>query len=321
MLPYTRHSMPEEEKARGRAKTVLLALGLDDPRQLECVMVLMDDMTPSPFTALASAGLKFSSGATTRQIFDEISLRLRLRSIDREMRDYIQLPLREVGILRKGYADSTSGSVILDRWVPKSSSNVYVVDPDFRGMLELKSDTESSEALDAWIRNRDERVARIHSAEARSASGDVTRLVPATLEMYCPWYLPDYEVVFVDDSDGQRIAAKWREGVDRLGLPLDLESRWPDIVLNMPGTNRCWIVDCVETDGEVDPVRRKEIAEHFAERSLVLDGFTTVYRTMRRFTERQQVMDNIAPYTFVWVMETGGAQWLRLPPPEGEEES
>lgn len=310
--------MSSESVLRQRVAAILTQLGLMKPTILECVMVLLDDRTPSPFPALAKAGHPFSSGGRTRHILDAIAGRLGSGKIDREMRDYIQLPLREVGILRKGYADGGAASVVMDKWVPKSASNVYLVDPDFRAMIELESEAKFERASRKWLAGRDERLARIRSAEARQAAADTDRLVPGTLEMYCPWYLPDFEVVFVDDADGTRIDPQWQGEVDRLNIPLDLESRWPDIILNIPATNRCWIVDCVENDGEVDPVRRQEMIQHFEDRGLAIDGFTTVYRTMRRFADRQALMDNIAPQTHVWVMEIGGGQWLKLPPPPAQ---
>jgi hypothetical protein len=46
-------------------------------------------------------------------------------------------------------------------------------------------------------------------------------------------------------------------------------------------------------------VRHQEILEAFESRGLTIDGFTTVYRTARRFAERQSQVDNIAPDTYI----------------------
>jgi hypothetical protein len=51
--------------------------------------------------------------------------------------------------------------------------------------------------------------------------------------------------------------------------------------------------------------------EAFRGRDLVIDGFTTVYRHIRRFAERQSQVDNIASGTRVWIAELGGAQFLK----------
>ena len=76
-------------------------------------------------------------------------------------------------------------------------------------------------------------------------------------------------------------------------------------------TGRFWIVDCVDSDGEIDPVRKAEITTAFEAHGHVIDGFTTVYRTVERFAQRQRSEDNIAVDTPVWVMEIGGAHWLK----------
>jgi hypothetical protein len=302
---------------RGRIEHILGRLGLLTPDKVETILALLDNETPSGFRRLAKRGLPFAAGARTRQILDYIKPKLPKRRgkgrLDRELRDDILLPLRGVGILIKGLADTKAGKVIVGLWKPKSSNNVYVLNPDFLKLL-AHEEEEFPDSVRAWETTTDERKRRIASAEAAAlAANEDHRLVSIALSTYCPRFLPRYEVVFVDDDDGERIAAKWKEPVERLGLPLDLASRWPDIVLNLRGTNRCWIVDCVETDGEVDAVRREEILEDFRSRELVVDGFTTVYRAAKRFAERQSKVDNIAPGTYVWIAELGGAQFRKEP--------
>lgn len=83
-------------------------------------MALLDADAPSPFEALARAGLRFNSGAGTQQIFRAIAPKLGKESIDREARDQIMLPLREVGVLGSGYANTRTGSVEPNYWKPKS---------------------------------------------------------------------------------------------------------------------------------------------------------------------------------------------------------
>jgi len=301
----------DTQLARHRVQAILEKLGLFTADRLETVLALLDDETPSDFPRLAAQGLPFASGATTRQILDYIAPRLGKRRMDRELRDAIMLPLREVGILITGYADTQSGKVIPHFWKPKSPRNVYVLNPEFERLLH-RHEAEFEGALRAWEEATDERKTRIASAEAASlAAGKDDRLVSIALRLYCPRFLPGYDVVFVDDADGQRIAPEWENHVTRLRLPLDLASRWPDIVLNPPGTSRCWIVDCVETDGEIDPVRRQEMLESFGDRGLSIDGFTTVYRTARRFAQRQSQTDNLAPDTYLWIAELGGAQFCK----------
>lgn len=297
---------------RTRAHFILDRLGLATPERVETILALLDQETPSPFEALAERGLRFGSGAGTRQILDYIAPRLGKTRMDRELRDYIMLPLREVGILGKGWADSKRGEIVPDYWKSKSPNNVYRLTDEFADLITLSDHHEFEAALEAWESETEERTTRMLSAEAAAlAERDDQRLVNITVDLYCPHFLPEYEIVFIDDRDGARIGPEYAETVDRLNLPLDLSSRWPDIILNVSETHHCWIVDCVETDGEVDATRRAEMEESFESRGLSVDGFTTVYRTVRRFAERQSQMDNIAIHTYVWIAETGGAQYLK----------
>lgn len=305
--------MPPAHKLRKRVTSILRRLGLLSAERLEAVLALLDDKTPSGFSALARAGLPFSSGARTRQILSYIAPRLGKRvRMDRELRDSIMLPLREVGILIKGLALSAEGRVIPNEWKPKSPNNLYLLAPDFRTLLQV-GDKDFSRAVSEWEEQAAARLLRIASSEAAAAAaGKKERLVPITLARYCPRFLPEYRVVFVDDADGRRIADEWVPFVKALDLPLNLASRWPDIILNLPSTRSCWVIDCVETDGEIDTVRKAEMLEAFRAKGLDITGFTTVYRLARRFAQRQSKVDNLAPGTYVWIAELGGAQFKKL---------
>lgn len=152
---------------------------------------------------------------------------------------------------------------------------------------------------------------RLAAAEgAAAAAHEAERLVPLTIDTYCTTALAGYEVVFIDDADA-RDGTEWSESVRIHDLPLDLSSRWPDIVLRNPSTGGFWIVDCVESDGEVDAVRKAEIDAAFEGRGHTIEGYTTAYRTVTCFAQRQRTMDNVALDTYVWVMEIGGAHWLK----------
>ncbi|MGH9153733.1 MAG: BsuBI/PstI family type II restriction endonuclease [Acidimicrobiales bacterium] len=243
---------------RQRVRAALDRLGLLTAEREECVLALLDATEVSPFGPLADAGLRFNSGASTQQIFRVISPRLGKESIDREARDQIMLPLREVGVLGIAYADTENRVVERNYWKPKSPNNVYVVTDDFEAVLAVGDDAFEDQ-LGEWIASSDQRLARMATAEAAAAAAhEDARLVPLTIEHYCPAALADYEVVFTDDADARDNTA-WSENIERFQLPLNLSSRWPDIILRNPATGRFWIVDCVDSDGEVDAVRKAEI--------------------------------------------------------------
>lgn len=297
---------------RQRVQAALDRLGLHTAERAECVLALLDASEPSPFGQLADAGLRFSAGASTQQIFRAIAPRLGKESIDREARDQIMLPLREVGVLGIAYADTESRAVEPNYWKPKSPNNVYVVTDDFQALLAVGDDAFDDQ-LGEWVASNDQRMVRMATAEAAAAAAhEDARLVPLTIEHYCPVALPAYEVVFTDDADARDDTA-WSGNIERFELPLDLSSRWPDIILRDPASGHFWIVDCVDSDGEIDTVRRAEIESAFEARGHSIDGYTTVYRTVARFAQRQRTHDNIALDTHVWIMEIGGAHWLKKP--------
>lgn len=296
--------------SRQRVRAALTRVGLLTAEREECVLALLDDEAPSPFTQLAEAGVPFSAGAGTQQIFGVIAPRLGKDRIDREARDQVMLPLREIGVLGIAYADTEAGAVEPNYWKPKSPHNVYVVTDGFRALLSITG-ADFAGALEEWVQSGDQRLVRMATAEAAAAAAhDGARLVPLTVEHYCPAALASYEVVFTDDEDA-RDATQWANNMRTHDLPLDLSTRWPDIILRNADTGRFWIIDCVDSDGEVDAVRKAEITFAFAERGHEIDGFTTVYRTVGRFAQRQRVEDNVAVGTYVWIMELGGAHWLK----------
>lgn len=236
---------------------------------------------------------------------------------DREDRDKVQLPLREFGLVGKGLFDPKTRKVIPDLWKGNSNYCLYRLVPESIKLLITATDEEFETEVDAWLADTPNRVTRIADAEAAAAAATTkTRLVPLTINLYCTKFLPDYEVAFVDDdAGGDRIPEQYKDKVRELDIPLHGESRWPDIVLHNRSSNSFWIVDCVESDGEVDYVRRDEIIESFMANKLRIDGFTTAYRTLEKFKSRQKSNNNIADNTYVWIMEIGGSQFQKLPAP------
>jgi len=189
----------DKDTARERIKQILERLGLLTAGRGETILALLDDETPSDFRALADKGLSFASGARTRQILNYIAARLgKDGKMDRELRDDIMLPLREVGILLKGYADTKAGRVTLHFWKPKSPNNVYVLNPEFRALLEA-SDVGFTDALSSWERATPERRHRVTSAEAAAFAQNLSDLHPVD-DFPRPILKKDYIAIFGQDQ-------------------------------------------------------------------------------------------------------------------------
>ncbi|MBG6069180.1 BsuBI/PstI family type II restriction endonuclease [Micromonospora ureilytica] len=305
------------EKQR-RVQYLLDALGQHSPRREAAILALADDEAPSPISVMARLGFKFSDGAPNKKLLDEVARRTGLPTIDRESRDSVQLPLRELGIIIKATAEPKEARFIPYYWKPKSNHCVYRLDEEFKSLLECSA-SEFKPRAEIWLSDTESRKARMRTAESAAwAAHEGGRLVPATIALYCATFLPGYTPVYVDDKDGDRIDAIYQDAITRLGIPLNLAGRWPDILLHNPESNVFWVVDCVESDGEVDYVRRDEMETSFEEAGLTIAGFTTAYRTLAKFAQRQRKHDNIADNTFVWVMEVGGSHWQKQLPSRTE---
>jgi BsuBI/PstI restriction endonuclease domain len=115
-----------------------------------------------------------------------------------------------------------------------------------------------------------------------------------------------FELVFVDETDGERIAAKWEKPLDKLGLMPDINSLWPDAILVRRRPKRLWFVDAVKTDGEIDEIRAQALRDWAKARGFQVAGMTTAYETWRDVARRQGKHKNLALGTTLWVAEDGG---------------
>jgi len=118
--------------------------------------------------------------------------------------------------------------------------------------------------------------------------------------------LSDYELVFIDDADEERIKDEWKSKLAPRGLLPDLDSLWPDAILVRDSDRSLWFVDAVTTDGEIDETRRGELEEWASARGYRVAGYTTAYETWRRTAARQTRMKNLAVSTNLWIAEDGG---------------
>lgn len=296
---------------RDRVRAVLERTGRHTPEREIAIMALLDDETPNPLPRMADLGFLWSAGSPNQRLLRRIEEELGRARIDREGRDSVLAPLRELNILGIGTADPDNNRVISDYWVPKSNYCLYRVRDDFRALIIDTPNDEFEAALGRWLAESEQRRERVLAAETRALAENAgERLVPLTIETYCAAALPDYEVVYVDDAD-LRDTNEWAPNIERYDLPLNLATRWPDIVLRHRDTGAFWFVDCVENDGEVDVLRRDEIVQAFTARGHTVDGFTTAYRTLTKFAQRQRAENNLAAGTYVWIMEIGGAHFLK----------
>ncbi len=295
-----------------RVRDVLGRLGIENEHCARAVIALLDE-GPSQYGAVLRAlpKTRFRDGASIRHIADHIGKKQlkRQRGLDREGRDYWVAPLVSLGAVeRVHWLKQDGGYARVDGHpVPKSSNNCYRISDDFERVLRTEP-AAMERQLDRWIAGSKHRERAAVGAQAASVAGEGSHaaLIRSAVEVFAPHGLPGYEVIFVDDSDGTRVAPVWRGAMDRAGISLELGDRWPDVILWNRRDDVFWLIDAVTSDGELDEQRVADICESLARHGKKAAGFTTVYPDWRTAAARQHRVKNLAVGTSVWIAEDGG---------------
>lgn len=298
--------MPESLQGvtKERIRSVLQYLDLGANSELvDCVFALLDDETDSWFPK-APAGAKIMDGASTAHLACHIGIRQRGNGkLDREGRDYWIKPLRELGGFEAVTLDE--GKFLPGHVKAKSPNSCYRLNEGLKAILKASEDTWRKMLAD-WAREdvaRERRAFQAQMAEtARSLidSGHA-HLIKASVESYVPRFLPGYELLYIDDADGDRISENERALMAAAGVELTLEDPMPDVLLWNPKTDHLWIIEAVTSDGEVDAhkvAQMQRLAERCGKSGV---GFTTTYRTWKEAAARQGRHQNIAYDTFFWI--------------------
>ena len=112
-------------------------------------------------------------------------------------------------------------------------------------------------------------------------------LITAAAQVYVPNFLPGFEVLYIDATDGQRVTPEQEQALKKAGITIQLGDSMPDILLWNQKTDKLWVVEAVTSDGEVDLHKVQgltSLAERLGKKGV---GFTTAYMTWRDATNRQ----------------------------------
>lgn len=307
------HAVPDEHQgvSKDKIRSVLAHLDLHGNNDLvDAVFALLDNDTPSWFSK-APRGSTISSGASTAHLACHIGILQRgAGKLDREGRDYWIKPLRDLGGIE---AVTLEGSEFVPGHTKaKSPNSSYRLEEAFREIL-TAPDGEWQRRLEEWsaAEAARERLAfQARMAEAARAAADTghAALINDCVEHYATRFLEGYEVLYVDDSDGDRISAEERAKMEAAGAVLTLADPMPDVLLWHPETDWLWVIEAVTSDGEVDAHKVKGM-QAFAQRCGKAGvGFTTAYRTWREAAARQGAQRNIAVETYIWIREDPAKQ-------------
>jgi len=290
--------------SKDRIRQVLTYLHLGTNADLvDGVFALLDDETDSWF-AKPPQGAKITDGATTAHLACHIGILQRGNGkLDREGRDYWIKPLRELGGIEA--ITLQDGEFIAGHVKAKSPNSSYRLNESFKALLKAPED-QWRPMLEEWSREDVARERRAFQAEMAEAARKLVdsghaQLIRASVDHYAARFLPNYRLLYIDDSDGDRVSDKERAKMQEAGVELTLEDAMPDVLMWNPETDHLWVIEAVTSDGEVDMHKveqMKRLAERCGKSGV---GFTTTYRTWKEAASRQGAHTNIAVDTFIWI--------------------
>lgn len=298
---------------QARIAQVLSVLGLETRDCVDAVFALLDDVHDSWFSP-PPAGAKFRDGASVGQIACHVGILQRSGTkLDREGRDYWIKPLRNIGAIEPIFLDPASRTFLPGHPTPKSPNSAYRLSAEFLAILQA-TDERRSDLLAAWI-NADvlrERLA-FQASQAQGTRGTVggshADLIRACVEHYAPRFLSGFDVLYVDDSDGDRISDEERDNLREAGLELRLGDAMPDVLLYNRELRELWVIEAVISSGEVDHHKVEQLRA-FADRHAKAGiGFTTAFPSWRAAVSRARALENIPPATYIWIREDGSKHY------------
>ncbi len=118
------------------------------------------------------------------------------------------------------------------------------------------------------------------------------------------------QVLYIDDGDGNRVSDQAACKLAEVGLELRLDDAMPDILLMDRAKSAFWVIEAVTSDGEVDLHKVVQVTKliHRGSPNAVV-GFTTAYRTWKDAAARQARFKNLAPGSFLWILEDPSKQF------------
>jgi hypothetical protein len=307
--------MPDELQgiSKSRIKAVLSALSLGSNADLiDCVYALLDDQIPSLFANPPEAAT-FSTGASTAHLACHIGILQRGGGkLDREGRDYWIKPLRDLGGIEAVTLEK--GEFVAGHTKAKSPNSSYRLEGAFVEILRAP-EGQWKGMLSKWAakdaaRERLSFQAKMATAARAATDTGHASLINDCVEHYVTRFLTGFEVLYVDDSDGDRISNDERAAMEKAGAVLTLADPMPDVLLWHPETDQLWVIEAVTSDGEVDAHKVAGMTR-FAERCGKAGvGFTTAYRTWKEAAARQGAHRNLAIGSRVWIRDDPAKQLL-----------
>lgn len=301
-----------------RVSAVLREIDRYSDDQRDAVFALLDNIDDSFYRLQYKsfpAGIKFCEGATVAHVGCHFGILQRGEGkSDREGRDYWLKPLWEIGAIEKVFFDKASGRFIAGHPVAKSPFTAYRLAGDFKMILRAP-DKKWRSMLARWIkgeqiRQRLELQAQLAEISRQRVDTKHSDLIRASCEHYVPRFLPGYEVLYIDEADGDRIGEPDLKKLYQAGINIGLDDSMPDVLLWNPETDRLWVIEAVTSDGEVDHHKVSNLTKLASRSGKAGIDFTTTYQTWAAAARRQGRYKNIAPNTYIWIQEDPSKHYL-----------
>lgn len=286
--------------------------------QRDAVFALLDNVNNSFYCLQYKhfpSDIKFCEGATVAHVGCHFGILQRGEGkSDREGRDYWLKPLWEIGAIEKVFFDTATKLFIPGHPVAKSPYTAYRLADGFRTILRAPQ-KKWHDLLAEWIkedqiRQRLELQAKMAEVSRAQVDTKHSDLIHASCEYYVQRFLPGYEVIYIDESDGDRISEPDRDNFYRVGIDIGLADSMPDVLLWNPEIDWLWVIEAVTSDGEVDHHKVANLTALAKRCGKAGIGFTTVYQTWNIAASRQRRYKNLAPGTYLWIQEDPAKHFL-----------
>jgi hypothetical protein len=138
-----------------------------------------------------------------------------------------------------------------------------------------------------------------NGASIRLSPGGQNVLVKKILDDFCPLFTPGGRIMYVGDTE-QKWAYFDPDSLRALGVEIEEHGKMPDVVVHYTSKNWLVLLEAVTSHGPVNPKRRQELSELFADSQA---GIVYVTAFMNRRTMIRYI-DEISWETEVWVAES-----------------
>lgn len=296
---------------KSRIAATLARIDRDHADTVDAVFALLDDQRPSWFSK-PPPGLTLSDGASTAHIACHVGILQRGRGkLDREGRDAWLKPLWEIGAMEKVYYTGTG--FIAGHPVAKSPNSAYRLAESFARILKTDDHAERAKLLAEWtqqdaIRQRLQAQADAAERALKLVDRKHSDLIASAIRDYVPRFLNGYELLYVDETDGDRVTDEDKKRLGQAGIELTLADAMPDVLLWNPESDRLWSIEAVTSDGEVDAHKVEQLTALTERSGKAGIDFTTAYPDWKKAAQRQSAHKNIAPGTYIWIAEEPAKQ-------------